>query len=75
MHGEPMEPGQVFRLRLDVESWADRDISALVARCRRVDGKVHEVGARFLDGGDGEEFLEAVRELGQLYRHKRRARR
>lgn len=75
MHGEPMEPGQVFRLRLDVESWTDRDISALVARCRRVESKVYEIGARFLDGARGEGFLEAVRELGQLYRHKRRARR
>ncbi len=59
LHGYMICPGQVLEVRFPGPGWSSREVAACVCHCRRVQGRVYEIGLRFVNAAVGEDLLEA----------------
>lgn len=59
LHGYMISPGQEIRLRFPGPGWSTRDVTARGCHCRRLEGRICEVGVRWVNPSLGEDLLEA----------------
>ena len=59
LHGYMISPGQEVWLRFPGPGWSTRDVAARGCRCRRLEGRIYEIGVRWVNSSLGEDLLEA----------------
>jgi hypothetical protein len=67
LHGYRIQPGQQIRLRFP-DAPSTREVHARVCRCRHLEGRIYEIGVRYLSPGMGRALLEAFMKDGIVQR-------